>query len=55
MKALKKIAKAKGLELEISEGGCHTKVQIGERLTTVPRHSEINELTAKGILREMEK
>lgn len=54
MKKLKAIAKAKGLTLEVTEGGSHTKVKIGDRQTIVARHSEINEMTAKGLLKFME-
>jgi hypothetical protein len=53
MKELRDIAKAQGLELVATEGGSHTKVAIGDRQTTVPRHNEISELTAKGILKYM--
>lgn len=35
------------------EGAKHTKVVIGEARTVVPRHSEINERTARAILRQM--
>lgn len=37
----------------IIEGGKHTKVQVGGRQTTIPRHREINELTAKAILKQL--
>ncbi|MGL5859591.1 MAG: type II toxin-antitoxin system HicA family toxin [Angustibacter sp.] len=53
MKQLAKQAKAEGVELEVAEGGNHTRVKIGDRRSTVPRHSEVNELTAKAILRQM--
>ncbi len=33
----------------------YSKVQIGGFETTVPRHGEINELTAKGIIRYFER
>ncbi|MHC4885797.1 MAG: type II toxin-antitoxin system HicA family toxin [Planctomycetota bacterium] len=33
------------------EGTNHEKWTNGSQLTTVPRHREINELTAKGILK----
>lgn len=52
MKRLASIAKADGLDLKITEGGRHTRVQIGERVTFVPRHDEINEITAKAILKQ---
>jgi mRNA interferase HicA len=35
-----------------TEGGNHTKVIIGNRTEMVPRHSEINEMTAKAIIRQ---
>jgi mRNA interferase HicA len=53
MKQLGQQAKSEGLELEVVEGGNHTKVMIGDRRSTVPRHKELNELTAKAILRQM--
>lgn len=53
MKRLNAIAKAEGLTLRTTEGGRHTKVQIDDRQSVVPRHAEINEITAKAILRQM--
>lgn len=53
MKRLALTAKDQALDLEVTEGGPHTKVRIGDRATTVPRHSEVNEMTARGILRHM--
>jgi hypothetical protein len=53
---LKKIgskAKAKSLTVEMTEGGSHTKVKIGAKQTVVPRHAEINEITAKAILDQL--
>lgn len=55
MKRLKQIAKDKGEVLEQEEGANHTKVRIGDRKSTVPRHNEVNELTAKGIIKHFEK
>lgn len=54
MKRLRKMATEQGVELTEREGGLHTKVYLGERFVVVPRHSEINEYTAKGILRDAE-
>lgn len=55
MKRLSKIAKDKGETLEVvREGGSHTVVRIGQTQTVVPRHNEINEHTARGIIRTME-
>lgn len=53
MKKLSKHAKASGLDMLITEGGNHTKVAIGDRRTVVARHNEINEITAKAILKQM--
>ena len=53
MKQLRKIAKEKNQPYMETEGGSHTKVEIGDRKATVPRHNEINELTARGILKHM--
>lgn len=54
MKRLAEIAKRHGEDLIVTEGGRHTKVQIGDRFDVVPRHTEINEKTARGIIRKME-
>lgn len=48
---LKKIREA---GFTIKEGGEHSKVYRGSAmLTEVPRHTEINELTAKAILKKL--
>ena len=54
MKRLAQIAKAQGMEMRLTEGGNHTKVSIGTRTEMVPRHNEINEMTAKAIIRQLE-
>ena len=46
-------AKRLGLNMQVTEGGGHTKVAIGDRRTVVPRHNEINEITARAILKQM--
>lgn len=38
----------------VREGGEHSVYQCGAKRFTVPRHTEINELTALGILRHLE-
>jgi hypothetical protein len=53
LRRLRDIAKAEGVELVMSEGGKHTQVRIGDRVSYVPRHSEVNELTARSIIRHM--
>jgi mRNA interferase HicA len=54
LKRINQIARTNGLAVTITEGGSHTKVTVGDKTTTVPRHAEINELTARGILRYLE-
>lgn len=54
MKRLAQIAKAQAVEIRLTEGGNHTKVWIGDRSEMVPRHTEINEMTAKAIIRKLE-
>ena len=53
MKRLRQHASAVGQEMVVREGGNHTKVTIGAARTVVPRHREINERTAKAILKQM--
>lgn len=53
LKELKALAKAQRTEYRESEGANHTKVEFGGRRTTVPRHNEINEITASSILKHM--
>lgn len=40
------------MTFDLTEGGSHTKVRLGDSFVTVPRHNEINELTANGIRRD---
>lgn len=48
MKTLRRIARAKGVDLDEIEGGNPHQVLFDDpRVTTVPRHNEINELTAR--------
>lgn len=53
MRQLLEMAAAEGLELLITEGGRHTKVMLDDRVTFVPRHREINELTARAIINQL--
>lgn len=53
MKRLAKHASQTGQDMTVAEGGSHTKVVIGSSRTVVPRHAEINEMTAKAILKQM--
>lgn len=36
------------------EGAKHTKVYLNGKQTTVPRHTEINEITAKAIIKQLQ-
>ena len=51
MKQLSKIAHQQHTTLEMTEGSNHSKARIGSRTTTIPRHREINEHTAKAIIK----
>ena len=53
MSRIRDHARRNGLDVEIVEGARHTKVTVGDRRTVVPRHSEINEVTARAILKQM--
>lgn len=44
-------AREQGLDVEWSEGANHMKVRVGSVKTTIPRHNEVNEITARSILR----
>lgn len=37
----------------VRQGGNHTIYRYGSQNVVIPRHKEINELTAKGILRDL--
>lgn len=54
VKRINKIAKQQGEQAIYTEGGRHTHVRIGDKQTTIPRHSEVNELTARGIIKYLE-
>ena len=46
-----KVAKAKGETFIITEGGNHSKVQIGSWSEPIPKHREIAENLARAIIR----
>ncbi|MFI2703455.1 type II toxin-antitoxin system HicA family toxin [Cellulosimicrobium composti] len=54
IKRIGKMAKTQGVEVVYTEGGSHTKVRLGDRQTVIPRHNEINEHTARAILKHLE-
>ena len=50
----KRIAKARGESYDLTEGGNHSIIRIGDDVpVSVPRHNEINELTAKAIIKQL--
>ncbi|MGL4178021.1 MAG: hypothetical protein ACRCSN_18330 [Dermatophilaceae bacterium] len=51
MKRLRAIAESQGTDLVTTEGANHTKVWIGDRQNVVARHNEINDITARKIIR----
>ncbi len=55
MKRITAIAKTKGVTAVYEEGGSHTKVTVGDRQTVIPRHREINEITARKIIDQLER
>ncbi|BDR54067.1 hypothetical protein KIMH_01780 [Bombiscardovia apis] len=54
-KRIAQIARANGLTTQWEEGANHSKVTVGKALAMVPRHREINEHTAQGIIRYIER
>jgi len=51
-----KIAKLNNVTVEFTEGGSHEHCRINGHLVTVlPRRTEVNELTARGILKDIRK
>lgn len=55
IKAINELAKKRGVTPEWSQGSNHLKVKIGAVQTTIPRHLEVNEITAKSILTFLER
>ena len=50
-KRIRELARSQGLSVVWSEGSNHTRVVMGGgRATTIPRHGEVNEITARDIL-----
>jgi len=55
IRALRQIARDHGLELIEDGGGDHEKWRAGPIPIAVPRHRDINELTAKTIIQRLER
>lgn len=55
IKKIKKAAKAAEVDFGlVREGKEHTIYQCGKQNVSIPRHAEINELTAKGIMSDLD-
>ena len=55
IKLIDTMARERGLRAEWRQGGRHSIVRLGEREAAVPRHREINNLTARSILNHLSK
>ncbi|MFE4195322.1 hypothetical protein ACFRJ9_05625 [Paenarthrobacter sp. NPDC056912] len=53
LRMLEGIAKRRGEPIEYREAGSHTVARVGNRQVAIPRHSEINEITAKKIIKQI--
>lgn len=54
LRRLRRLAAARGLHFEVSEGRNHTKVVLAERRSVVPRHSaDLKIGTLHGILKQL--
>ena len=53
IRRINELARARGLECIWRQGGRHTVVRLGEQETSIPRHREINEITARKILEHL--
>jgi hypothetical protein len=54
LKRVTREARAKGLSVEVIQGRRHEKWVIGSIGVTVPRHRDINEMTAESIQKQLE-
>lgn len=54
IKRINRIAKQQQQNAIYTEGCKHTHLRLGDKQTTIPRHNEINELTARGIIKYLE-
>ena len=50
---IRKHAQNKGLDVVVKEGGNHTRVWVGNKYATLPRHNEIPDRFAKVIFKEL--
>lgn len=50
-RAIKALGKQQGITPVWEHGGNHDTLTFGKKQTSIPRHREINEITAKSILK----
>jgi mRNA interferase HicA len=55
LRKIRQEARLQGKIVTESEGGRHSKITVGKTSVSVPRHSEINIDTARGIMRDLER
>lgn len=56
LNALRNMAREAGVDFSLARNGAkHDVYRLGELAITVPRHAEVNEMTAKGILKDAAK
>lgn len=55
VKKIRDEAKAQGVDFEMrSQKGSHQKWDCGNITVVIPKHAEVNEMTAQGILKTLE-
>ncbi len=54
LRRLRRLATRRGWEIDVTEGGSHTRVRLNGRGTTVPRHAEdLKTGTFRGVLKQL--
>lgn len=54
LRRLNRLATRRGMQIEVSEGGSHTKVKLDERRTVIGRHpTDLKPGTFQGILKQL--
>lgn len=54
LKKIRTAAKLVGKPYDLTHGGDHDRCRVGNTMVPIPRHSEINEHTARGICVDLE-
>lgn len=54
IRKIAKAARAQGVDWTVGEGGSHSVCKLGGHKIPIPRHNELNEMTARGILKSCE-